>query len=190
MNEIKPTQFWHLFWLTALGLFIAICLFPISNLITRAAGLTLGIVVWLGLFGLYWRHRVLRVTLFGITLLCGGVLALPARHPPDAATLRKDYLTALRRYDGVSYYWGGENFNGIDCSGLIRRGLIDALFLHGIYSLDPGPVRQAFYLWWHDTTAKTFGQQPNEFTVQILDTLSVNQLDHSKILPWRPRCYL
>jgi len=41
----------------------------------------------------------------------------------------------------------------------------------------------ALSLWWHDTTARVLGQQNDELTVRLLDTPSVNQLDHSGILP-------
>jgi cell wall-associated NlpC family hydrolase len=173
---MKPasTRLPLLLWLAALVLFVAVWLYPVSIGLTRAAGI---------LFGLCWRRRPLRFALLSVTLLGAGFLALPARPLPLVDSLRDDYVAALRRYDGVSYYWGGESPKGIDCSGLIRRGLIDALFCRGVRTFDPGLVRRSLALWWHDTSASALGQQQDGLTVHLLDTPSVNQLDHSKILP-------
>ena len=49
---------------------------------------------------------------------------LPSRTHANAELLRHDFVTGLRHYEGVRYFWGGEGFTGIDCSGLMRRGPI------------------------------------------------------------------
>jgi hypothetical protein len=183
MNAKAPKRQLHLLWLCALVLFIAVWIFPVSNRITRAAGLGLFLAVWFGLIGLCWPYRALRLSLVSITFLAGLFLVLPARSLPSAESLRSDYIAGLRRYDQVTYYWGGESPVGIDCSGLIRRGLIDSLFLRGVRTLDPGLVRRAFSLWWHDTTASALGEEHDGLTKHLLDAPSLNELDHSKILP-------
>lgn len=177
------TRLLRLLWIAAVVLFIAIALFPISNLKTRAGGLALFFVIWFGLIGLCWQRRLLRFLLLGATLLSAVFLLLPTRKPPSAESLRSDYIAGLQRYDGVTYVWGGESPKGIDCSGLIRRGLIDSLFCRGIRTLNPGLIRHALSLWWHDCTAGTLGEAHDGLTAHVLDAPSINQLDHSKILP-------
>ncbi|MCE9610036.1 MAG: C40 family peptidase [Chthoniobacter sp.] len=183
MKGPAQTRLPLLLWLAALTLFVAVVLYPTSYRFTRAGGALLFFIVWFGLIFLCWRSRPFRFALIGVTLLSAGFLALPARSLPTTDSLRTDYVAGLRRYDGVTYYWGGESPKGIDCSGLIRRGLIDSLFIRGVRTLDPGLVRRTLSLWWHDTTANELGQKHAGLTVHLLDTPSVNQLDHSKILP-------
>src|SRR5204863_6746506 len=131
-NGSKSTRLIRLLWVAALVLFVAVWLFPVSNGITRATDLVLFFIVWFGLIGMCWRRRALRFSLLSVTVLSGVFLALPGRSLPAADSLQRDYVAGLRHYDGVTYYWGGESPKGIDCSGLIRRGLIDSLFFRGI----------------------------------------------------------
>lgn len=172
-----------LFWLLACASFVGVALFPVSNDLTRTAGVLLVIFIWLGLGALLWQRRVLRAFFVGLTIAFGVFLVLPVRRHVDPAALRQDVTTALQRYNGVPYDWGGESFKGIDCSGLVRRGLVDSLFCRGIRSGDPGLVRYSLWLWWHDCTAGDLGQEYRKMTVHILDTPSINALDDSKILP-------
>jgi hypothetical protein len=180
--RISSRQVWWI-WFAVLALFIALAIFPVSYRVTRATGVALACGVWFGFIGLVWRRHVLRFVLLGVTVLVAGFLALPSRGDPPPENLRREYLAALRRYEGVRYYWGGENSRGIDCSGLVRRGLIDALLRLGVRTLDAGLVRRAITLWWHDSTAAALGDGHRELTVRILSTPSINALDHSRVLP-------
>ncbi len=166
----------------ALVLFIAVWVFPVSTAVTRLTGLILLFAVWLGFIALTWQRRKLRLALLGITVLAVIFLSLPARQHPDADSLRGSYVAGLRRYAAVTYYWGGESPKGIDCSGLIRRGLVDSLFLHGLRTFDAGLVRQSFWLWWHDCTARDFGEG-HGLTTRLFSTASINALEPSKLLP-------
>jgi hypothetical protein len=64
----------------------------------------------------------------------------------------------------------------------MQRGLIDALFLRGVLSADPGPVRYSVWLWWHRTNAAALGDG-HGFTSRRFTVPSINALDHSHILP-------
>lgn len=172
-----------LLWLAALGFFVALALFPVSYRITRLVSLALGFVIWFGFIALLWRLKPLRFGLFALTLAAGGLLIMPSRTTPPVDVLRADYVDRLKRYEGVSYHWGGETARGIDCSGLIRRGLIDTLISRGIRACDAGLVRQAIGLWWHDCSASALGDGHRGLTNRVVDTPSVNVLDQSEILP-------
>lgn len=181
MKSIFTPRLLRLLWLLALSFFIAIWLIPLSIAVTRLAGLVLLAGVWLGLLGLIWQLRPLRLGWLGISALCAVFLVMPARRNSDVTALRDAYVAGLCRYEGVTYYWGGESPKGIDCSGLIRRGLIDSLFLSGIRTLDAGLVRHAGWLWWHDCTARDLGEG-HGLTTHLSDTQSLNVLDCSKLL--------
>jgi hypothetical protein len=181
-QAVSPRLRW-LLWFLALALWAAFALFPISNRLTRAGGVALFAGCWGGLIALTWSRRPVRVALLALTVAAAAFLILPARSLPPADLLRADYVAGPRRYDRVTYVWGGESLKGIDCSGLIRRGLVDALFLRGVRSANPGLVRQAIALWWHDCTANDLREGWRGATVHLLDTPSLNTLDHAQVLP-------
>jgi cell wall-associated NlpC family hydrolase len=127
----------------------------------------------------FWKYRLLRWAVPGVTVAVGVFLMLPGRSASQEA-LREKYVGCLKRYEGVHYVWGGENAIGIDCSGLIRRGLMDALFLEGVRSFNPGLVRESIKLWWNDTTARVLGEGAGS-TVAVMAAPQINVLDHTKL---------
>jgi hypothetical protein len=183
VNSWLTRRLLWLIWLLACVAFIAVVLMPLSTQRTRVAGVGLAFLVWFGLMALLWRYVYLRIVVIAISIGSAVFLTLPARGEVDVNVLRQDYLAGLRRYEHVPYYWGGESFKGIDCSGLVRRGLIDAAFCRGLRSLDPGLVRYSLDLWWHDCTANDLGHGWRSLTQLVMDTPRLNTLDHSKILP-------
>lgn len=178
------TRLSRLLWLGAVLVFVTDALYPISTGLTRAAGLALFLALWFGSLWLGWRRRGLRWALLGATGLLTFLLVGPARQLPEPDTLRRDYVAGMRRYAGTTYIWGGESPFGIDCSGLIRRGLVDSLFCRGLRTFNPGLVRRALQLWWHDRSAGDLGDaRAGGPTVPLFDAPSLNGLDHSRLLP-------
>jgi hypothetical protein len=164
-------------------LLVAVVLFPVSNRLSRWMAIILLGAIWIGGLILLWRRPILRWGLLLISAVAAGLLFGPSREFPSAQTLRPEYLASLRRYDGVTYYWGGENLRGIDCSGLVRRGMIDALFLRGIRTFHPGLIRESLSQWWKDCTASTLGKGLPPLTSHIMDAPSINALQPDQILP-------
>jgi hypothetical protein len=182
MKPIFSRRLCWLLWFLALALFFGDWLYPVSNVLTRSAGCVLLALVWLGALGLAWNCRGVRFAWVGLSLLAAIFISLPARRPPNAQTMREAYVAGLRRYAGDRYYWGGESPKGIDCSGLIRRGLVDALFLQGLRSLDPGLVRASLWHWWNDCTARDL-MEGHGFTRALFGTPSINALGPNSIEP-------
>ncbi len=100
---------------------------------------------------------------------------------PDSSQLRARYLSALTSYQGTPYVWGGENGRGIDCSGLIRRAMIDALISQGWHDRSPALWREAAFIWWHDCSALAMksgysGQIEPLFAAKNLNALDTTRL--------------
>lgn len=187
------------FWAVALGVFVICALYPVGTTLLRAAGVASFVLVWSGLLAFLWKRPCWRWLGPAITIVAVVFLLLPGR-PASPEILREKYTNCLRRYDGVRYVWGGENALGIDCSGLVRRGLMEALFLEGIRTVNPGLVRDAISLWWNDTTARVLGEavlmdfrppglralgekSPASLTEAITETPQINILDHALLQP-------
>ncbi len=108
-----------------------------------------------------WRRlavhaRVRRYAPLGITLLALGVclILLHGNHPPDAARLQATYVRCLLSYRGAPYVWGGETHWGIDCSGLARCALWDAMQREGGREGNPRLLGiPGWQFWWRDMTA-------------------------------------
>ena len=180
----NPPVLFRLFralWLSALLLLIAVALYPVSNRWSRLLSVVLLGAVLFGALALYWRKPAIRWTLLAVITIAAVLIVGPNRSLPGVPVMREDYLKGLQRYDGVTYVWGGENPRGIDCSGLVRRGLIDTLFLRGVQTIHPGLVRKSLSLWWGDCTAKALGNGP--LTTHVTDAPSINSLNHDQILP-------
>jgi hypothetical protein len=84
-----------------------------------------------GALCLFWKIKVTRVACVTAFTLIGVLLVMPGREYSRSALCQR-YVECLKQYEGAPYVWGGESARGIDCSGLVRRGLIDANFQNGM----------------------------------------------------------
>ena len=100
---------------------------------------------------------------------------------PDAANLRANYLRSLQNYSGTRYVWGGENARGIDCSGLMRRAMIDALISQGFAEKNPSLWREAMAIWWRDCSAREMKNGYGGRTATIFAAKNLNVLDYSQL---------
>ncbi|MDT7602110.1 MAG: hypothetical protein QOF61_107 [Acidobacteriota bacterium] len=169
-------------WLALWVVLVALVLYPVSTNMLRACVLLCLLGLWSGALFLFWRRRAVCYSCLALALIALALLSLPGR-ASDGATMRRAYVASLARYEGTRYVWGGENGYGIDCSGLVRRGLINADFRQGIATANPKLLREASSLWWHDASARSLLEGYRQKTREILSAPSINELDHSKILP-------
>ena len=155
--------------------------YPIRTTTSRTACVILVVLVWaLGL--LVFRSKPARFLFVGLLVWILAIAFLPGRGI-DSNGLRTAYVNALRSYSGVKYVWGGENGLGIDCSGLVRQGMIDATFRQGVLTSNPGLIRQSFSIWWHDSSAERLGAGYGGRLLALRQTPSLSTFDYSTVRP-------
>jgi NlpC/P60 family len=175
----------RLMWLLAVGqgaVLVGLALYPINSIMIRVPMLALGCTLWATALALAWPQNRWRWSVVALPVSLGVVLMLPGR-VVDSADLRERLVTALRRYEGVTYIWGGENAVGIDCSGLVRRARMDAEWSYAVAHLDAGAIRRALSLWWFDQSALAMGQLDRGLTVQVSEVPSLAGCPPERYLP-------
>ncbi len=170
------------FWLLLWPLAAALTWEPVRDGPTRLLLVATAAALWAGAGFLLRRHRWPRAACAAIPLAAGGFFLLPAR-APEPASLRQAYVAALRSYIGTPFVWGGETRRGVDCSGLVRVALVDALRRQGIATANAGLFRAALLLWWRDSTAAGLRDGCDGRTQPFLTAPSINALDPSRLLP-------
>lgn len=169
-------------WKWLLALVIVLHLFPVRTGTLRLALLVCAALLWGGGLALFWKTKWARAA-FAVVGLAFGALFLGPGRPGDAAVLRAEYVRSLCKYEGVRYIWGGESCRGIDCSGLVRVGLIDADFNRGLLTLNPGLMREGLALWWFDCSADALKNAYRGDTRPLFSAPSLNALDYALLLP-------
>ena len=171
----------YLLWCLALFLLIVLTIQPISYAIMRLTIGLLIIAIWLGIIYLWWRQVALRISALASAIIIAIFLLLPGR-PIDVEALRVAYIDSLQIYTGTAYVWGGENRLGIDCSGLVRQGLIQANLQQGITTFNPGLVRQSLAMWWFDLSALALRDGEHCWTQRLFRAASINAIDRQQLL--------
>jgi hypothetical protein len=159
---------------------------PVGSGLLKAAWLACLAGAWAGLSMLAWRRRRLRTVAMAVPMIAAVPFLLPGE-AIDADELRREYVRRMARFEGTRYHWGGESSRGIDCSGLPRRALRDALLAYGLRHANGRAVRMGFAQWWHDASAQALGQghrgagrwiqaDPGEGAVVALDGRTADNL--------------
>lgn len=169
-------------WLLLWPCWMLAHLYPIRDSYTRLALVILPFLLWAGVLGLFWKQRAIRFVGGALLLLIAAITLLPG-HAVDSQKMRSRYTAALRDYADTPYIWGGETRRGIDCSGLLRRALMDANLREGLQTFNPRPLRQAFSLWWHDCSAKAMRDEYRGWTTRLFTAPQLNDLDDSRLQP-------
>lgn len=175
----------RIFWAVAFCVWIALVIlfvYPVRNTVLKILLLLCEGVSCITLIVLV-RANLLRVIL---TLLLLGVIltvAFGPSRPADVVRLRRSYVENLQSFTGTRYVWGGENRRGVDCSGLTRAAWVGAQFKIGVRDMNPGLVREAFLVWWHDSSALHLGEGYGTRTRRVLESSSVRTIDSRRLLP-------
>lgn len=168
---------WHLAAVAGLLVsLVGLWLTPVVSGVVRFGTLATIVLLWAAVLPLLWRRPVLRGLVVSLPLVVAVVAVLPAR-PLDVPELRRAYVRALGSYTGTRYVWGGESPFGIDCSGLVRRGLIDATLSESLRRLDPGLLRASLSLRWHDATARALRDGHRGLVSTYLESPSLREID-------------
>lgn len=171
-------------WLVFFPFLALLWYYPSSTTSTRYATVGVLCVIVVGSIVFSWKRRALRWSLLALYAVIAVFLFMPSSpREGDASALRSIYSKSMAGYTGVAYTWGGECATGIDCSGLVRRGLFDAFVSHGIRTLNPYWVRQGFSIWWSDATAEMLGEGTGGRTREITTCKTLNELDPAQLQP-------
>ena len=163
------------------GIFV-IPLNPVNSMILKLAFLVCVVGVWIGYTTLTWKRKPMRVAALILPLLATIPFILPGGKI-DANELRQDYVRRMAEFEGTKYFWGGESSRGIDCSGLPRRALRDALLAYGARHFNGRAFRGYLEQWWFDASAKALGEGYREYTSPVGITGTIHEMDYRDLAP-------
>lgn len=156
---------------------------PVNSRIVRFELIGAVGILWACLVSIFWKRKWLRILLLTTPLILATAFLLPGRSI-NRQELSDLYLARLINFDDTAYYWGGEGRRGIDCSGLPRRALRDALFTYGIRHGDGGALRMFAEQWWFDASAKALGEGYRNYTVSLDPSVTtIRTMDYTKLNP-------
>jgi hypothetical protein len=152
-----------------------------SKLLNLAYLLCLG-GVWLSAFYLMWQQKFARYCVAVIPLLFAMPFLLPGCEI-NSAELQTEYVARMQKLENTPYFWGGENSRGIDCSGLPRQALRDALLASGFNHANGYAFREYALQWWYDTSAQAMSEGYRDMTQPLGIEGTVRTIDNTQLLP-------
>jgi hypothetical protein len=158
----------------------AIIAYPVATAFNRSAAIALGFLL-IGFTGWIVRHSKIASAIFSICVIVPVAFLLAPGRPFNSRRLAERYRAELLRYQGCRYVWGGENQLGIDCSGLVRIALVNAMLRQGIATANPALVRSGLSLWWHDQSALSLRDGGDGATIPMTSADSINAIDYSQL---------
>jgi hypothetical protein len=168
--------------LGALAGIAVFCLNPVNSSMMKIGFLASIAFAWAGMAFLLWKRRTLRRLLLILPLIPMVALILPGREI-DGTELRADYLERMSSLEETRYVWGGESRRGIDCSGLPRKALRDALLAYGLRNGNGSAIRGYVEQWWYDASARALGEGYRGYTVALKMRGSLRDLDLRSLVP-------
>ncbi|MDQ2086787.1 NlpC/P60 family protein [Herbivorax sp. ANBcel31] len=166
--------------LALIALLIGLIMYPINRTIVNIIILADLIAILVLCTVVFWQFKVYKGFLIFLALATVFMLFFDGKSV-ERDIVRNEYVEALKRYEGTEYLWGGESIRGIDCSGLVRRGLIDAYVKLGAKNFSPQYIRKAVYLWVNDFSTRVMEDGYEDLFVSIISVEGLNQFDHSMI---------
>jgi hypothetical protein len=154
---------------------------PIHDSTMRYGIVAALVIVWAGLITRLWQGKAGRFAAMALPLVAAIPFLLPGKEL-DRAKLQSDYLKGMRSFIGSNYVWGGESDRGIDCSGLPRRALRDALKSQALHG-NGTAARQWIKQWWFDTSAKAMKEGYRDFTRETGIGGWMTKLDPARLEP-------
>jgi hypothetical protein len=173
-------QFLRVIFMAGITGLIALAFHPYHDAVLRY-GLPLSLLAFVsvGLL-LFWDRKIRRIVLLAVPVVGAVPFLLPGKPvPPEELSYR--YVSALGRMQGTPYLWGGESRGGIDCSGLPRRALRDALMDIGIGTGNGTAFREWARQWWYDTSARAMAENYRGFTRPLGVAGKLRDLDFDQL---------
>jgi len=181
-QKTMATRLLRIFTIGALAGTVVIPLHPVNSMMLKLAFLACLAALWTGLTVLGWKRPWWRIAVLILPVIGLMPFVLPGGDI-DPDELRNDYVRRMSGFEGTKYFWGGENARGIDCSGLPRRALRDALLAYGIRHGNGEALRACLEQWWFDASAKALGEGYRGYTLPIGTTGTIQSMDYAGLLP-------
>lgn len=165
---------WRVSFCFSLGGLVFCLRYPVHSGVSRIGMLLaiVGLIIVTGM-GLWRVHRGLAI----LPVLLLLPFALPGWNL-DRGKLKEAYLVNMQGMEGKLYHWGGESLRGIDCSGLPRLAMREALLEQW---WNGRAWRKWAELWWWDASAKAMSEGYRGLTTTTGVSGILKELDESEL---------